>query len=93
MHWTHRVSDAASPVETGDNVPGAEDAADSQADTLVLKRTREGDLKEEEERGCCWWTGWGGLSEGDAAMEWITMNITGTLTGCKGTVAMEIKET
>lgn len=37
MNWgkqqlTHSVSDAASPVETGGNVPGAEDAADSQAD-------------------------------------------------------------
>lgn len=29
--WTHSVSDAASRVETGGNVPGAEDAADSHA--------------------------------------------------------------
>lgn len=35
---THSVSDAASPVEMGGNVPGAKDAADSHTDTNTCKR-------------------------------------------------------
>lgn len=34
VRWSRRLSDAVSPVESGANVPGAEDAADSRADTL-----------------------------------------------------------
>lgn len=42
-----QFSDAVYPVETGSNVPGAEDAADSHADTHMHKETAQGEERED----------------------------------------------
>lgn len=79
-------------METGGNVPGDEDAADSHADTLRHKRAYANwgaTGRRERERGC------GlkrrlrkGMCEGASGL-WSTINSTGTRIGCQGTVTME----